>query len=246
MNNPVISGSTAECSEHFFANNDWLLARACLSEFVQVDGQAVRKWYTGKQLPVGLGLLRFRVFLDLLGYEVDEFNLLPDVTKDFSRLIAFGYISHAEALKMMDYANEKGLFDIILRAKSPQRERVYRIERFVEDSSDELEGLKQKFKKQIRSALQLDDEQDASEEEPVGAIAIVSASDLEEVEPIVDAIVSTIASADAVVRMLDFDPRADELVVKIAERVDFADLNSLRSTLEVIQSVAIRGSSESQ
>lgn len=245
MNNPVFSGTTAECSEHFFANNDWLLARACLSEFIKTDGQTVRQWYTGKQLPVGMGLLRFRVFLDLLGYEVEEFNLLPDVTKDFGRLMAFGYISHAEALKMMGYANDKGLFDIVIRAKSPQKQRVYRIERFVEDSTEVLEVLTQQFKKQIRDGLRLGDEPEVQAETPVptelNLSGYVSLGD-----PLVAAVLTTISSAEAVISMLDWNAQADELVAEIAKRVDYADLTSLIASLESIRTVVVHGSSESQ
>ena len=247
MNESGFSGTTSECMKHLFENHEWELVRPCLASFSQVDGQTVRHWYKEENAPVGPSLLKVRVFLDLLGYRVEEFYTLPDVTKDFSRLIVFGHISFQDARKTLNYVDDKGLFDIVLRAKSAQRDRIYRLERFVENSSNELDRLKQKFKKQIRDELQLGDEQDASEEECVGALAIVSASDrLRAEEPIVAAVVTVIASADAVISLLDFDSQADELVVKIAEMVDFADLRSLIASLEVIESVVTHGSLENR
>ena len=246
MNRPDFSGTTKDCAKDFFAQSDWLVAKPLLVQFTQVDGQTVRKWYTEKCMPVGLPLLRLRVFLDLLGYKVQEFNKLSKTAKDFSRCIAFGYISTKEACEKLGYINEKSLFDVVLRGRTPVVDRMYRVGRFVEDSREDLDQLIQDFNERVGGELQLTEELDVPDEEPVGALAIVSASDLEEVEPIVDAIVSTIASADAVVRMLDSDSRADELVIKIAERVDFADLYSLRASLEAIAKVGISNSSESQ
>ncbi len=245
MNEPSFSGTTSECLKHLFESHEWDLVRPCLANFSQVDEQTVRHWYKQKNAPVGPSLLKVRVFLDLLGYQVKEFYTLPDVTKDFSRLIVFGHISVEDARKTLNYADDKGLFDIVLRAKSAQRDRIYRLERFVERSSDELDNLTQKFKKQIMDELHLSYEQDVQEEQPPTAQVDLSGYVSLE-DPMIAAVVTTIASAEAVISMLDWNSQADELVSKIAEKVDFTDLRSLISSLEAIESVVVQGWSESR
>ncbi len=238
-------GTTHECLEHFFANNEWELASACLSRFTQVQRQTVRKWRAKDNMPLGVPLLRVRVFLDLLGYHVKEFTTLADVTKDFGRLIVFDQLSAEEARQLLQYTKRNGVLGVLLRGYSLQRERIYKMERLVEDSSDELDRLTQKFKKQIRDDLQLGDEQDVPEEQP--PIAQLNLSGYVSLgDPIVAAVLTTITSAEAVISMLDWNSQADELVDEIAKRVDFADLVSLIASLEAIKSVVVHGSSESQ
>lgn len=245
MNELGFFGSTRECLKQFFLHSDWNLARPCLARFAQVDQQTVRAWRDEENRPVGMSLLRVRVFLDLLGYQVEEFSNLPDVAKQFGRLVAFDFITLDEARVTLKYVKRDGVFDVLLRGGALQRERIYKMERFVEDSSDELDSLTQRFKKQIRDDLQLGDEQDVQEEQPPTAqldlSGYVSLGD-----PIVAAVLTTITSAEAVISMLDWNSQADELVAEIAKSVDFADLVSLIASLEAIKSVVVHGSSESQ
>ena len=138
--NGLPSGSTSDCLQDLFERYEWDSVRHVLADFTVVGTPTVRRWKVGlgEGMPKGEALLRLRVFLDLVGYKVDEFESLPPVTKQFTRLIAVGLLSIEGARELLQYTNPSEVFRVILDGSGLLRERVFRLERFVEDSHEEL------------------------------------------------------------------------------------------------------------
>lgn len=132
-------GTTAECLADFFKQHPEKEARDKLADFVGVQELAVRRWQTGGNVPKGDSLLKTRVFLDLIGYKVKEFEELPGLTREFTKLIAFGLITEEGARDLLEYKNIQDVFRVVLKGDGLYPQRQHRLTRFVENSTEELE-----------------------------------------------------------------------------------------------------------
>lgn len=138
MSSFIFSGDTNACLQHFFNRHQWQETQQFVAEFSGVDKSTVRRWKNGR-MPEGEALLRVRVLLDLAGYRAEEFIVLAEPVKQFARAIALNLIEPEDASSMLGYQNIKGLYDIVLRGTDPLMQKWYRLERYVDNSQEELE-----------------------------------------------------------------------------------------------------------
>jgi len=117
---------------------DWAIAKESLMAFLQTTSLTVERWRKGETFPIGIGLIRLQVFLDLLGYRVKELQELPQVTKQFAQILALELMTPEGAMATLDYKNVNGVYSLILRKGGAQPHRVYRLERFVEENQEAL------------------------------------------------------------------------------------------------------------
>jgi len=85
------SGSFSECLGHFLSRHE---KTHVLHEFAKVKQPAQRRWSLGT-LPDGKVYLRVLIFLDFIGYEIDEIKSIPSEILEVSRCIAFGVVDSA-------------------------------------------------------------------------------------------------------------------------------------------------------
>lgn len=138
MSSVEVGGTTTECLVDFFGKHPDLDTRYTLAEFAGVQESTVRRWQVGGNMPKGSPLLKVRVFLDLIGYKVKEFSELPELARQFAQLIAFGLISEEAARELLDYKNLQDVYRVLLKGEGLMPQRVHRLRRFVESSTDEL------------------------------------------------------------------------------------------------------------
>jgi len=148
MTEPILSGNTAACLEDFFRRYRWETVQRFLADFAKVEKPTVRRWYNGA-LPLGEELLKVRVMLDLVGYHVEEFRSLPEPSRQFAQAVALGLIQAEEAHELLGYKNIQGLYDMLLRGHEPVRHRWFRLERYVENSTDELKSAVAEFQARL-------------------------------------------------------------------------------------------------
>lgn len=119
-----------------------------MAEFAGVDKDTVRRWRNGMP-PVGRTLVKVRVVLDIAGYEVEEVQRLSEPMRDFARSVGIGLISIESATELLDYANEKGVYDLILRGLRPIKDKEYRLMQFVDQNAERLVRKLDAFRRKL-------------------------------------------------------------------------------------------------
>lgn len=150
------TATTEECLKDFFGRYQWESVQPFLAEFSGVEKSTVRRWYNG-QMPKGLELLRVRVVLEQTGhYNVRELQALAPAARQFARAIALNVITAEGARDLAGYRNVQDVYKLVLKAQAPLQYRWHRIERFVENSSAEIEEQLVKLQQRL-SDLPLED-----------------------------------------------------------------------------------------
>ncbi len=133
-NGTILVGDTRECLKDYFERYPTDEAQGLVARFTGANGQTIKDWDTGKYRPNGELLLKLRCFLDLVGYRVIEFEELPDVARQFARLIAYDIFSLEDAKQALDYRDIRAVYDVLLRSQGLMRDRALRLERNVKDN----------------------------------------------------------------------------------------------------------------
>lgn len=168
--NQLPRGTTEECLRDLFKRFPWGQLQALLAEFVQVEKATVRRWRSEENTPKGDALLRVRVFLDLLGYQVAEFQELPDVVRQFARLIAFDILSVKDAKSELDYRREKGVYDVVLRGAGLFPHREYRLSALVGTAKEQLKSKMTELRKKLAELEGSEDSPTAEGSEAEGEV----------------------------------------------------------------------------
>jgi hypothetical protein len=137
VNGAAISGSTKECAEDMFERYEWESLRLELAKFSNVGTGTVRRWKQ-ESLPKGAPLICLRIFLELLGYDVEELRTLPSHSHDMARMIALGLQDVEEIRAATGYISTNGVYDLILRGLGVYPDKAFRIERLVGDFKEEI------------------------------------------------------------------------------------------------------------
>ncbi len=147
-----MSGTSAECQKDLFERFESNHLLPALAQFAKVTEDTVRTWQSGT-IPKGSEQLRLRVFLGLLGYQVEEFKALPAVTQSFATLIAFDLITVEGATEEIGYANTNGIYDLILRGSGLYPDKQHRLIRYVESHKDTLDEIVAEYREVMVSNL---------------------------------------------------------------------------------------------
>ena len=149
------SGTTAECLIDLGTRYPGMESRRLLATFCQVVVHpTTREWTSGERVPKGEALLRVRAFLTLAGYLVSEVEELPGVAREFMMLMATDVVKIEDAQRELGYKNVDGLYDITLRAKSPLRDKLFRLEQLLRLNHDTLQGVLDARRSVIAQTLQ--------------------------------------------------------------------------------------------
>jgi len=157
MNSFTFSGDTPECLQDFLDRHRWEDVQTFLADYCRVNKSTVRRWKNGKT-PLGEELLRLRALLDLAGYHVKEFSELPAVIRQFGQAIAFGLIEPKSASEMLGYKNADGIYTTLLRGGSLLRDKLFRLERWVGNSQEDLSKASAELRDKLETIPKLNDE----------------------------------------------------------------------------------------
>lgn len=148
------SGTTAECLVDFGTRYPGMEGRRLLAKFCQVVVHpTTREWTSGERVPKGETLLRVRAFLALAGYTVSEVEDLPRMAQQFMMLMATDVVKIEDAQRELSYKNVDGLYDITLRAKSPLRDKAFRLEELLRQNSTSLQEVLDTWRSDIAGVL---------------------------------------------------------------------------------------------
>lgn len=153
-------GTTAECLQHFLARVGDDKAEV-LKDFVRLKGEhstrTIQRWRSGKQLPTGEKLLRLRVFLEVVGYEVAEMRTgeLEDSALRVLWLIGLGALEIQEVLNSLEYSHPSALFRILLAGGVPQTTPAYRLRMLARDTDGDLAAGLELWEKRVAPLRQL-------------------------------------------------------------------------------------------
>lgn len=151
---PEFTGSTEECLADFFRSYDWPLGKKLLAEFTEVGEQTVRCWRLTSTAPngndpLGKQLLKVRVFLDMVGYNVKELDELPDLARRLGKVVAFGILTLDEVREKLDYRNSNEVYGILLRGTGLVVHRQHRMQRLVESHADAVKAAAESWKERL-------------------------------------------------------------------------------------------------
>ncbi len=131
-------GTTAECLADFLSRDNYDWNAALLAKFTRVNTKSVARWRRQGAHPNGDELVCVRVFLDLQGYNVEEFSNVPDITRDTARIIAFGIMNTDDVRLTLEYKNSQDVYRVILRGAGLTTTRSFLLRQMAEAYATEI------------------------------------------------------------------------------------------------------------
>lgn len=142
-----------DCSERYgFRATSKLVARFC-----DVMERTVPSWIQGESAPKGEKLIKLMCILHQIGYSVEELESLPHVAFKLAQLIGYGILTHEATTEALNYAHQKGVYDIILRGGGLIPERHYKLVKLVEEHEGQIDQALDKWQKVIDAKLTIRD-----------------------------------------------------------------------------------------
>lgn len=148
-----VSGTTKECLQRLGAiiqrDPDYYGKRKIIASFTGVSDSAAYRWIKGTSPPVGEPLIRLRFYLEFLGFDVQEIQLLEPRVRDAARIYAFGVTSIQETAGLLGYKSAKEnrggvdpLLAVFRGASGVSKQRLEAFEAFIELHAEALEEKK--------------------------------------------------------------------------------------------------------
>ncbi len=138
-----------DCSERYgFQATSKLVARFC-----EVMERTVPSWIQGESAPKGEKLIKLMCILHQIGYSVEELESLPHEAFKLAQLIGYGVLTHEAATEALDYADQKGVYDIILRGGGLIPDRYYKLVKLVGEHEGQINQAVDKWQKVIDAKL---------------------------------------------------------------------------------------------
>lgn len=110
------NGTTEQCLHHLAATAFDRDPGEALASFVGATKHpTVDRWFSNRAKPVGEYLLKIRYFLELLGYHVNELEMLDPTVRDAGRLVAFSIIEPDDLAKEFGYRATENAKDSMMR-----------------------------------------------------------------------------------------------------------------------------------
>jgi len=116
-------GSAMDCLKHYLEQLPWgdqssTEARKPMADFLGINSDSIRRWFTGDTQPKGLVLVKLRYFLEDQGYRIEELEGLQPLARQLGRLISNGVISYEETAKELGFTEVSDILRA-LHAKAP-------------------------------------------------------------------------------------------------------------------------------
>jgi hypothetical protein len=143
-----ISGSTAECLEHFSKHNPSRDVIDELTKFIGVKPPTVMEWLTSSRFPKGSELIKLRTFLVQSGYDVREFSSMPEDNQRFCLMVGFGVLNIDDVKRQLEYKDHQGALDLALRRRGVFKVRANEFDRLLRHNQSQLEAAIESFQQQ--------------------------------------------------------------------------------------------------
>lgn len=95
------SGTTKECLNHCVANNPEIIDEMCL--FLGTERRVIRSWVLQDAFPIGNRLMALRVYLNIFGYQVEEFEKMPESVKGAFKILSLRVLTEDDLLSQTGY-----------------------------------------------------------------------------------------------------------------------------------------------
>lgn len=149
----MIIGDTQACVTDFANRFSTDLTRPVLAEFCKVERSTAGRWLNGHPLPKGEPLVRLRIFLSLVGYQLTELGDLSEDVRNLARIIAFDVVNLDDVREGLDYDNTSEVYRLVLRASGLMPQRVRRLEALVREHKDQLDKSRSGWQMRIDELL---------------------------------------------------------------------------------------------
>jgi len=145
---PIKKDVTLGCLRHYVRENrQQRVAR--LASFTGVTQITVNTWFRETPItPVGPVMMRLRVYLDVVGYEVLEFTDVPEILRDLIRLGALGVVSFSEIARELGYISSN-LYTMLFGKTGISEERLQLAEALVQIHRRKLDASLMVLKESI-------------------------------------------------------------------------------------------------
>lgn len=153
MDSEQTAGTTKACLDQFTKKYDFLAARRVLAAFCQVRSETASAWQRGLRLPVGVALLRLRIFLELAGFQVGEYRELPDANKKLAELLAFDIVTHEQATARLGYQDDHGVLELVLRGRRIMAVNAGKLDDLLKEFSGQLTAAREDAVRRINAVL---------------------------------------------------------------------------------------------
>jgi hypothetical protein len=127
------SGTSEECMNHLLHGYDRLETTTFTADFVGVEAQTVRRWYREGREPTGMGRIRLRVMLHLLGYKVKEYDSLPDFNKQLAQMLVFDVVSIQKIMKITGHGDDEAIMRLVREGGNMETDRMFRVQQELRD-----------------------------------------------------------------------------------------------------------------
>jgi len=132
-----------------FGEKQKVLLETYFSDLLKITKVTFSNWTSGKHFPKGLELLKLRIFLMSIGYEITEFEGVPDEIISVGKLVAFGKITLLEATVSLEYPETWELLRYLNNKRGVSANRLLIFKKFLEDKSDMLAQVEERMKEAL-------------------------------------------------------------------------------------------------
>lgn len=95
-----------------------------MAEFCGISVRTAIGWVNNTNpLPVGGKFIKLRCYLDLAGCKVIELERMPKGRRNFSDLIALGFLSPQQAIELLGYKDPSSLYAVLLGKDNASKEK---------------------------------------------------------------------------------------------------------------------------
>jgi hypothetical protein len=258
----LISGTSAECLTHVLHNNPYEEVKAFTADFVGINRGTVRRWYTGT-VPKGMVMLKVRVMLDMVDYDVEEYQSLPQLNKQLAQLIAFDVLSADDVMSYLKYTDDHAVHRIVLQGNDVMPDRRFQLQELLDDRDyqqafieakakavEKIERYKAEMQRLARKAQSREDEVPPAPQPPAAAPAPTPppmpapATDVPTSAPsppgddLAHALVHAIRLTKSLVQAMGCSASSEDLRSKLQFALEVDDIDAV---LAALQSVRIKG-----
>lgn len=142
----LFRGTTIECLAHFAEHSlppkgskEAGKAKLPLVEFVRVHPDTVSAWIYGRNVPLGEPLIKLRLFLEAVGYELVEYVHGTDhVSHKLAELLAYDILTPEEAREHLGFGDTHSVFRLARADSDTNTARTQKVERLYGEAGEEL------------------------------------------------------------------------------------------------------------
>lgn len=161
QNATVFRGRFKECVAHLFAElesrapkgtREATALRRPIAEFCGIQECAVTRWMRGESGAIGETMLRFICYLQMIGYEVTEFDRADPLVQSTIEIIGFRIMSGKEVADAIGYTTASTLFQALGGHAGFSDERKSLLWSLAKKHRNDLEEAKAKARDAMKTA----------------------------------------------------------------------------------------------